>query len=138
VLLTLPEIKARVDELAKKINAPSDILPTYGGSRGDRHPNIEIGSQGYYYLAIERDVVCDRLITQDIDELLFKIFVDVTFSISLSYELAHRIPNQDCRRIMFQHQVELLGLLSPEWSEREAANHREILAEHPFHDDTSL
>ena len=137
MLLTLPEIKARVDELAKKIDASPNYLPIYGESRRDGHPHIEIGSEGYYYLAIERTVVCDRLITQNLDELLYKIFSDVTFVLSIEYELAHRVQDHDCRRIIFQHQIELLEALSHDWSEREAARHQETLIQHPFHDDVT-
>jgi hypothetical protein len=50
MLLTLSEIKAWVDQLADKINAPQEILPTYGYSKGTGHPHIDIGSQSYYYL----------------------------------------------------------------------------------------
>ena len=134
MLLTLPEIKAKVDQSAEEIGAPQDILPTYGYSKGTGHPHIDIGSQGYYYLVLERDVVCDRLITKDIDELLYKIFVGVTFDISSDYELNHRIENQDSRRKMFRHQEELLSMLSPQWGERKSQEHGQILTQHPFDD----
>jgi hypothetical protein len=35
---------------------------------------------------------------------------------------------------MFTKQIELLRLLSPNWAEREAAHHAEILERHPFRD----
>jgi hypothetical protein len=134
MLLTLPEIKAKVDQLAEKIGAPQNVLPTYGYSRGDGHPHIEISSQGYYYLSIERDAVGDRLITKNIDELLYKIFAFATFELALEYELAHRVKNQDSRRIMFQREVELLSMLSTQWAEQEAQEHEEILKRNPFDD----
>ena len=137
-LLTLPEIKAKVDQLAKIISAQQDILPTYGYSNQTGHPHIEIGSQGYYYLVLERDTVCDRLITTDIDELLYKIFANVTFELAHKYELVHRIQNQDSRRISFQKQVELLSMLSSQWGERESREHEQILQRHPFDDYASV
>ncbi len=36
--MTLEEIKERVDELALKINAPSDSLPGYGKLKYEAHP----------------------------------------------------------------------------------------------------
>ena len=137
-LLTLPEIKAKVDQLANIIDAPQDILPTYGSSNQTGHPHIEIGSQGYYYLVLERGIVCDRLVTTDINEILYKIFAGVTFELSHKYELAHRIKNQDSRRISFQKQVELLSILSAEWSERQSQEHEQILKQHPFDDYASI
>lgn len=134
MLLTLPEIKAKVDLLAEKIGASQHILPTYGFSRGDGHPHIDIGSQGYYYLCVERDAVGDRLVTNDIDELLYKIFSYVAWELAYEYASVHRKKNQDFRRDLFQHQVELLSILSSQWAEREAKAHEEILQQNPFDD----
>ena len=94
MLLTLPEIKAKVDLLAEKIGASQNVLPTYGYSIGDGHPHIDIGSQGYYYLSVERDIVGDRLITKDIDELFYKIFSHVSWELAFEYESSHHIKNQ--------------------------------------------
>jgi hypothetical protein len=134
MLLTLLEIKAKVDDLAETIGASQDSLPTYGYSNQSGHPHIDIGSQGYYYLVLERDTVCDRLITKDIDELLYKIFADVTFSLSIKFEAANRNYNQDFRRIVFNHQIELLALLSPLWANRRAREQAQILETSPFND----
>jgi hypothetical protein len=136
--LTLREIKAKVDQLAEIIGASQDILPTYGSSNQTGHPHIELGSQGYYYLVLERDTVCDRLITVDIDELLYKIFANVTFELAQKYELSHRIKNQDSRRISFEKQVEYLSMLSSQWGERESREHEQILKQHPFDDYASV
>ncbi len=134
MLLALPEIKAKVDELAEIIGAPQDSLPTYGYSNQNGHPHIDIGSQGYYYLILEQDTVCDRLITKDIDELLYKIFSNVTFSLSTKFEAANRNFNQDFRRIIFNNQIELLSLLSPLWADRQAREQALILETNPFND----
>ena len=138
MLLSLPEIKAKVEQLAEIIGASQDVLPTYGYSNHTGHPHIEIGSQGYYYLVLERNVVCDRLITKDLDELLYKIFANVTFELAGKYELAHRIENQDSRRMSFQRQEELLSMLSPAWGKRESQEHEQILKQHPFDDFASI
>lgn len=37
--MTLEEIKALVDELALKINAPADTLPGYGQLKYEAHPS---------------------------------------------------------------------------------------------------
>ncbi len=134
MLLALPEIKAKVDKLAETINASQDSLPTYGYSNQNGHPHIDIGSQGYYFLILEQDTVCDRLITKDIDELLYKIFANVTFNLSVKFETANRNYNQDFRRIIFKHQIELLALLYPLWADRRAREQAQILETSPFND----
>ena len=138
MLLTFPEIKAEVDRLAKIIGAMQEVLPAYGFSAQDGRPHIDIDSQGYCYLVLDKGVVCDCLITNDIQELLYKIFANVTFELSSKYELSHRVKNQDFRRIMFKNQVELLSRLSPKWAERELQEHAEILKRHPFDDYASI
>jgi hypothetical protein len=132
--LTLPEIKELVDQLAERIGAPQNSLPTYGNSEQGNGVYVEVDSKGYQFIAAERGKINERYITPDIDDLLYKIFEGVTFGFSCQYELAHRIEEQDCRRIMFQHQVELLSMLSPQWGERERQELNQILMKYPFDD----
>ena len=132
--LTLSEIKQRVDQLAERIGAPQNTLPAYGHSEQGDGVYIEVDSRGYQFVAAERGTEFERYITSDIDDLLYKIFSDVTFGLSCQYELAHRVEEHDCRRIIFQYQVELLSRLSPQWAERETRDHDQILMKHPFDD----
>jgi hypothetical protein len=136
--MTLFEIKARVDQLAKTIGAPQNILPTYGYSEHNARPHIEVDSRGYHYVIAERGEEFERHTTSDINELLYMIFANVTFELSTKFELAHRIENQDSRRIIFQHQVKLLSDLAPKWGERETQEHEQILRQHPFDDYASI
>ncbi len=135
MMLTLSEIEEKVNQLAQKIGASQNILPTYGYSEQTARPHVEVGSVVYYYVVAERGQEYNRYAAFDLDELLQKIFTDVTFELSCKHELSHRITNQDSRRIIFQHQVELLSKLSPKWAERESQEHELILKRHPFNDD---
>jgi hypothetical protein len=137
-MMTLSEIKAEVDRLAAQIDASGNVLPTYGHSEDGARPHIEVDARGYHYVVVERGQELKRLTTNDPDELLFNVFESITFSLALKYELAHRIEHQDCRRILFQRQVELLSMLSPHWSQREALSHEQTLRQHPFDDHASL
>jgi hypothetical protein len=136
--LNLAEIKELVDQLAEKIGASQNILPTYGYSEQSGRPQIEVDSRGYQFVVAERGNEFERFITDNIDDLLYKIFAGVTFWLSCQYELARRIEEQDCRRIIFHHQLELLSMLSPEWGERESQEHEQILKKHPFYDFASI
>ena len=126
-MMTLAEIKAKVDELAGKIDASSNILPTYGHSEDAARPHIEVDSRGYHYVVVERGEELKRITTINLDDLLYHIFEAVTFSLASDYEVTHRIPGQDFRRLLFKHQVELLSLLSTQWAERASARHERLL-----------
>ena len=135
---TLADIKREVDRLAAIIGASgSHTLPTYGRTEDFARPHIEVDSRGYHFVVVERGRELERFTTFDFDEILYRIFRGVTFSLAIDYELAHRIETQDCRRIAFQKQVELLAHLSRRWADREAAEHDRILRDHPF-DDQSI
>ncbi len=136
-LLTLSEIENQVRSLAKRVEAPEQILPTFGHSEDGARPHIEVDHVGrLHYVVVERGKELERHTTLELDDLLSHIFQHVTFSLGCAFELKHRVPLQDCRRLIFATQVELLRVLSPEWANREARDHEEILARHPF-DDTA-
>jgi len=134
MLLALSDVENKIAELAKKIGAAQGILPTYGYSEQTGRPHIEINPQGYHYVAAERGQESERHTTFDLDELLYWVFADVAFGIATNYELKNRIEDQDCRRIIFQGQVELLEMLSPQWAARQVQEQKEILEKYPFDD----
>lgn len=136
--LELSEVQAKVNELAAKIGAPSNVLPTFRYSEHTGRPHVEVDMRGYHYVIAERGQEFKRHTTSNLDELLYKIFASITFEMSAKFELTHRVENQDHRRIMFQYQVELLSMLSPQWAERELQEHEMILKKHPFDDYASL
>jgi len=137
-MLTLSEIKEEVDRLAAQIGASGYVLPTYGHSDDGARPHIEADARGYHYVVVERGQELKRITTRDLNELLYHVFEAVTFSPACDYELAHRVEGQDCRRLMFRRQIELLSALSQEWSNRESQQHERILREHPFDDFASI
>jgi hypothetical protein len=138
--LTLEEIKALVNTLAEKINAPQQLLPTYGQSIDGAHPHIEVDDRNghLYYVIVERGQELKREFAVDTDDLLYRIFADVTFKMAVRFELDSRIESEDSRRQMFAKQEELLGILSDKWREREQKEHQRILRSHPFDDYASV
>ena len=132
---SLLEIRQITEKLARQIDAPPSAMPTFDNFRNDGTPNIEVGNSIYYYRALDRDSETISRQTTDLNLLLYWVFSGVTFSMACAYELANRNSSQDFRRIMFEHQVELLTLLSPEWGEREAREHAQILKQSPFNDE---
>jgi hypothetical protein len=135
--MTLPslvEIEARVRELAARIGATGDKLPTFGRSEDGARPHVEVNTSGLHFVVVERGEELERFTTNDLDELLWRVFESITFSLASDYEGRHRVRGQDFRRVMFAKQVELLATLSPAWAAREARNHDQILERHPFED----
>ena len=128
-------IRKRVKELAGQINAPKNLLPTYGYSIDGAHPHIEIGKNGLlHYVVIERGHEFKRRTTDNLDELLYWIFSGVTFTMAGKFELENRIENKDFRRILFKKQEELLSILNESWGQKEHEEHLQILKSHPFDD----
>jgi hypothetical protein len=132
---TLDYIKSLVDDLAQKIAAPSFLIPSYGYSQIDAHPHIEVEKNGQLcYVIVERGKELRRDFAVDTDDLLYRIFAGITFSMAVKFEVNHRIAIEDSRRQMFAKQEELLGLLSESWKLREQKEHKYILRFHPYDD----
>lgn len=136
---SLAEIKSEVNRRATLIGAAGHhSLPTYGRTEDGARPHIEVDSRGYHFVVVERGQELERFTTFELDEVLYRIFQSVTFSLAIEYELAHRVETQDCRRIGFQKQVELLAQLSQRWADTEVDEHQRILQEHPFDDQSAI
>lgn len=133
-LPSLPEIEQQVRSLARQIGATDHDLPTFGRSEGFARPHIEVDVIGLHYVVEERGEERKRVTTYNLDEFLRLIFEHITFLLACSFELKNRVSGQDFRRVMFEKQVELLGVLSTMWADHETRNHQEILARHPFDD----
>lgn len=126
-------IRKKVKVLAKQIEAPSNLLPTYKHSNGEESPLIEIDKKGnLHYVLIERGKEFERKTTENLDELLYWIFSSITFSIAIDFELKNRIEDKDFRRITFKKQEELQCVHSESWREKEHEEHLQILKSYPF------
>ena len=129
-------LKHKIESLALKINAPDDLLPTFIRSDDGALPHIVIDENGIFHLiVVERGQEIDHRSTKSEDELLYWVFVNITFSMACKFELHNRIPNQDVRRLLFKHQETLLGKLSEAWRLREIDAHNSILQRYPFNDE---
>ncbi len=127
-------LRERINQLAQSIHAPAQTLPNLGISSDFGYSHIEIDPHGFHYIAVERGEELSHAVTEDIHELLYWVFRDVTFSMACTYESAHRNPAQDFRRILFAHQCSLLGLLDPTWQIRCAQEQEKVLTSHPYKD----
>ncbi|EDM34426.1 hypothetical protein PBAL39_19085 [Pedobacter sp. BAL39] len=132
---SLEKLKKKVEELAFKINAPSNLLPEFGREIWNAPRNVQVDGFGFmHYFIFEDCQEIERRITNEIDEILYWIFADVTLSMAINYERHHRVQRQDFRRVRFDKQEELLGKLSQKWKDKEYAEHQRLLTSYPFDD----
>ena len=107
-----------------------DTSPTDNGKAHAEHR----GST-FAYVITERGRELEHRETADPDELLYWLVADVARDAAQRYELKHRRPGVDFRRLLFQQHVDLLSQLRPEWGERARTEYERVLERHPFSDE---
>jgi len=130
----LERIQQAAAELARKIDAPLEFLPAIGRAAYDAEPQIEVDDNEYHFVVVERGKETARLVFRDRADILYVIFSGVTFRMAGSYELEHRVPGQDSRRLLFARQLELMRQLDPSWATKTEAEIAEILRQNPYVD----
>jgi len=131
--IQLADIERRLRGLGARIAAPDRAFPTFGRSDDDGRAHIELDS-AFHWVVRERGSEIDRRSTDSLDELLFWSMEAVTFEMASLYEVGRRKPSGDTRRLLFAHQLELLGRLEPFWAARARRRIEHILIENPFMD----
>ena len=128
------DVQNEVSTLGQKINAPKSLVAIPSVSPQNGKPHVEVINGEYRYVTEERGVVFEEKKTACLDELLYWIFEVVTAQMAQDYEYANRESNQDSRRVIFNKQLELLGVLSPKWRLWKEQEMERILARNPFVD----
>lgn len=131
---SLEELEQIVARLGRLIRAQKSDLPTMGQSTDFAHPSVEVDANGYHYVVVERGREIRRETTNDLDQLLFWVFEDVSFSMAIKHLRTPNGANRDQRRVYFARQVKLLGELKPEWAEAIGRKQAKILEQFPFDD----
>lgn len=129
-------MRREIQRLARIIDAPSTLLPTIEASPEwwDAHPNIRFEGPIALYEISERGILYSSDRCTGLDDLLYRAFENVTFSMALKREVALRNEGEDSRRQLFQIQMDLIGLLSPAWAKRLQVEIDAILEEAPYVD----
>ena len=65
---------------------------------------------------------------------MYWIFEAVTFEMASRYEVINRVPNQDFRKLLFAHQLDLIERLNEKWKERCERGQEQTLSRNPFQD----
>jgi hypothetical protein len=133
----LDSLRERFDRLCDRLeggHAYRGWFRTAPSHDGSAH--VEREGPLFCYVVTERGSEYERRLTRDGEELLFWLMSDVTFDMAVKFELAHRRPKEDSRRLLFRTQEELLQSLNVAWAEELRRKHESILRIHPFHDVT--
>lgn len=126
--IILVEIQQLVEEYAAIIDAPKYFFPTYGRSEYDAQPFVEIvNDTELHYVVVERGKEIKRVIAKDIDELLYMIFDDITFTMATLNYVHQRKENLDVRIQLFSYQESLLGMINKSWQLRSQERHQKLL-----------
>jgi hypothetical protein len=116
----IPRLRDRISELARLIEAPDHVLPTFGYSEDSGRPHIEVDGAAFHYVLVDRGREYARFSTTLVDDLLYRVFRDATFSMAAT-QLAVNQVTWLARRRIFRRQLELLGRLDPSWASRRRA-----------------
>ena len=113
----IPWLHDRIGELARVIDAPAHVLPTFGYSEETGRAHVEVRDGRFHHVVVERGREYERFSTTSVDDLLYRLFRDATFSMAATQLAVTRVTWRTRRQIL-QRQLELLGRLDPRWAAR--------------------
>lgn len=93
---------------------------------------MEVRDGAYHYVTVERGCEQERRVARDERELLYWIFEDITHGMAFEHELRHRVEGQDCRRIAFAKQLELMVAVDAGFADRLRARLEAVLRKAPY------
>lgn len=131
----LLDLQAEYNSIAQRVS-PWDS-GTYGiltERRDDGSSHVEFADGEYHYITTERGLDLSHQVTSSRDEMLYWLVYDLTFWLSVQFELKNRVDGQDCRRIMFAHWQKLMDRAGWQMAERLKNDIARILSENPFID----
>jgi len=132
----LQKLRAEYNRLSQRIT-PFDGVYSFQIERSDDgSPHIEFSDGQYHYIVTERGIDLESRSTPNVREIVYWMLYDVTFWQGVAFEFANRIENQDCRRMIFAHQLELMAKADVDFSKRLEAHIAETLLRNPFNDQT--
>lgn len=130
---TLGEIKASIETLAAQIDIPAELLPSFGKFVG-QYSYVYMEGDKYHWVVRGNSPSVSDIETPDPDEVIYQVLASLTEQMGWMYEVVHRDPKLDHRRVVHRHQLELLGKLSLAWEQRRAEEIEEMIKWYPYKD----
>jgi hypothetical protein len=127
------KIKRKIEQLQRVLNVPKKQRPSYGAFVYDVDSYfIEIDLKGVMRLIeTEKGKVQEVRRTKELDELLYWIFTNITFTMACKKVMEEGPDRRNFRMHIFIKQEELLRTLYPHWRERRHEENNIILKNHP-------
>lgn len=133
VMLTLQQINDEVQRLRTLLHGAPVEWMDFGVDHDGGMSHVVIDTR-YHWIGKDRGTVTQHQQTDDADELLYWIVSSNAAGTASQWEMEHRHPTDDFRRLYFARTVELLARVKPEWAERQQAEWDAVLRRHPFVD----
>ena len=130
---TLGEIKVNIEKLAALIEVPHELMPSFGKFIG-QYAYIYVEGDKYHSVVRGDSPSISDVETTDSGELLYAVFISLTEQMGMIYAVTNRDAKLDHRRLAYQHQLELLRKLTPEWELRRTKEIEELLKWYPYRD----
>jgi hypothetical protein len=130
---TLGEIKANIEKMAAQIDIPVEMTPSFGKFVG-QYAYVYVEGDKYHWVMRGDSPSISDVETADPDELLYQVFTSLTEQMGMIYEVLHRDPKLDPRRVAYRHQSELLKKLNPTWELRRAKEIEDLITWYPYKD----
>lgn len=134
----LTSLAIKYDALCQRIKA-SEIPYSFQTKRGDDGSSyVEFVDGCYHYVTTERGIELSRRSTGENSEILYWLIYDLTFWMSVKFELNNRIEDQDPRRIIFTRWMYLIKQADAAMADKLRLDIDTILAENPFQDQSQI
>ena len=133
--MTHEQFDAKMRELGALIDVPEKYYPWVGRRNYDGvYVEIDKPVPIYRWVIIERGHEIESRIFSESHDLLYVVFQFITSEMSVRYVVRSKKPNQDTRRLLFEHQLILLGKINEDFRRKREAEIKEILAKAPYRD----
>ena len=131
--MTHEQFEAKMRELGALINVPEAYYPWVGRCNYDGvYVEIDEPVPIYRWVCMERGHEIESRIFSESRDLLYVVFKCITSEMSVRYVVRNKKPNQDTRRLAFEHQLVLLGKIDEDFRRKRGIEMKEILAKVPY------
>lgn len=134
-MISINDIRNAVNRYGMQLGIPSDTLKVFDSPQEDGTPYIQIKGDIFLYVIEERGCIFEKRETSDINTLLYWLMDDVVCAIASEYELNHREPYRDSRRILFSKELQLMKALEWSWYLQKKNEVENTLLNSPYNDD---
>lgn len=117
-------IKKRMKALGDRINLSPTDYPDLRKTDAWGGTYLKVKGFKVYYIVMERGKEIDRIGFDRLDDALYKVFDEITFTLAATCDEAKKAPNNEYRKIVFARQLELLEKINPKYADSKRRENR--------------